>query len=204
MNKKLENFEKSQQKQQQKYLPDSSELENEKENTPKPKKQKQKRQTPQEKEARICEYCACTTTPMWRRGPSGKATLCNKCGVKWRAGRVLQRNDGSVLQPPSPTTLSRPIKANKKRNSIPVQQVQVPIQSEECSYAQKEHVASVLTLGTLNSEQLCHIVNMIRVNVKGLKDSQEEIELDIEQLDSALVGDMYRYVVETVGLKPMQ
>ncbi|KAH3767103.1 hypothetical protein Pelo_1026 [Pelomyxa schiedti] len=33
---------------------------------------------------RFCEFCGSTTTPVWRRGPSGKTTLCNACGIKWR------------------------------------------------------------------------------------------------------------------------
>eukprot|EP00842_Homolaphlyctis_polyrhiza_P006495 jgi/Hompol1/6847/HPOL_001316-RA len=56
---------------------------------------------------RICEYCQATETPMWRRGPSGKSTLCNKCGVKWRSGRLLTRPDGSFFGAP-----------NSQRNAI--------------------------------------------------------------------------------------
>jgi GATA zinc finger len=32
---------------------------------------------------RTCEFCHTNKTPMWRRGPSGKGTLCNACGVRW-------------------------------------------------------------------------------------------------------------------------
>jgi len=32
---------------------------------------------------RKCEFCGTLETPMWRRGPTGKGTLCNACGVKW-------------------------------------------------------------------------------------------------------------------------
>jgi len=35
------------------------------------------------KDGKQCEFCSTTTTPIWRRGPSGKGTLCNACGVKW-------------------------------------------------------------------------------------------------------------------------
>eukprot|EP01117_Protostelium_nocturnum_P011960 TRINITY_DN4377_c0_g1_i1.p1 TRINITY_DN4377_c0_g1~~TRINITY_DN4377_c0_g1_i1.p1 ORF type:complete len:537 (+),score=232.99 TRINITY_DN4377_c0_g1_i1:312-1922(+) len=35
------------------------------------------------KKTRLCEFCNASDTPMWRRGPSGKGTLCNACGVKW-------------------------------------------------------------------------------------------------------------------------
>lgn len=35
------------------------------------------------KTGKQCEFCSATSTPIWRRGPSGKGTLCNACGVKW-------------------------------------------------------------------------------------------------------------------------
>ncbi|KAI8912626.1 GATA zinc finger-domain-containing protein [Gorgonomyces haynaldii] len=40
-------------------------------------------------EQRACQVCGATETPQWRRGPSGKRTLCNACGVKWSSGRLV-------------------------------------------------------------------------------------------------------------------
>lgn len=37
---------------------------------------------------RQCLNCFCTATPMWRRGPDGTASLCNACGVKFKAGKL--------------------------------------------------------------------------------------------------------------------
>lgn len=37
---------------------------------------------------RQCLNCFCTSTPMWRRGPDGVASLCNACGVKFKAGKL--------------------------------------------------------------------------------------------------------------------
>jgi len=37
---------------------------------------------------RSCEFCSTMQTPMWRRGPSGKASLCNACGVRWNVTKV--------------------------------------------------------------------------------------------------------------------
>ncbi|KAJ2759743.1 hypothetical protein H4S06_002080 [Coemansia sp. BCRC 34490] len=39
---------------------------------------------------RVCNYCGCVETPIWRRGPAGAGTLCNACGVKWKLGKILQ------------------------------------------------------------------------------------------------------------------
>jgi len=38
-----------------------------------------------------CELCGATQTPMWRRGPSGKGSLCNACGVRWASRRRSNR-----------------------------------------------------------------------------------------------------------------
>ncbi|KAJ1343507.1 hypothetical protein BSLG_001949 [Batrachochytrium salamandrivorans] len=38
---------------------------------------------------RHCQYCGTSTTPMWRHGPAGTDPLCNRCGVKWKRGRIL-------------------------------------------------------------------------------------------------------------------
>ncbi|OAJ40806.1 hypothetical protein BDEG_24506 [Batrachochytrium dendrobatidis JEL423] len=38
---------------------------------------------------RICQYCGTDSTPMWRHGPKENDPLCNKCGVKWKRGRIL-------------------------------------------------------------------------------------------------------------------
>lgn len=37
---------------------------------------------------KMCEYCSTTSTPMWRRGPSGASSLCNACGARWKVGRL--------------------------------------------------------------------------------------------------------------------
>lgn len=36
-----------------------------------------------------CGACGKTKTPMWRRGPLGPSQLCNACGAKWKAGRLV-------------------------------------------------------------------------------------------------------------------
>lgn len=54
---------------------------------------------------RKCEFCGTLETPMWRRGPTGKGTLCNACGVKWslkfrkRAGKKPTKSDRGKDEP---------------------------------------------------------------------------------------------------------
>lgn len=38
---------------------------------------------------RRCRHCGTEKTPQWREGPEGPHTLCNACGVRHRAGRLL-------------------------------------------------------------------------------------------------------------------
>lgn len=37
---------------------------------------------------RRCTHCASEETPQWRQGPAGPSTLCNACGVRFKAGRL--------------------------------------------------------------------------------------------------------------------
>ncbi|CAO3565832.1 unnamed protein product [Mortierella alpina] len=37
-----------------------------------------------------CSYCSIASTPRWRRGPDGPNSLCNRCGILWKRGKILQ------------------------------------------------------------------------------------------------------------------
>jgi len=45
--------------------------------------------------AECCAWCSTNTTPEWRRGPYGKNTLCNACGLKYAKGA---NHDEKILQ----------------------------------------------------------------------------------------------------------
>ncbi|CAM8930074.1 unnamed protein product [Rhodiola kirilowii] len=38
---------------------------------------------------RKCTHCETTKTPQWRTGPTGRKTLCNACGVRYKSGRLF-------------------------------------------------------------------------------------------------------------------
>ncbi|KAF9956107.1 hypothetical protein BGZ72_003009 [Mortierella alpina] len=42
-----------------------------------------------------CSYCSIASTPRWRRGPDGPNTLCNRCGILWKRGKILQDANSS-------------------------------------------------------------------------------------------------------------
>ncbi|XP_027335245.1 GATA transcription factor 3-like [Abrus precatorius] len=36
-----------------------------------------------------CNHCGSTETPQWRPGPTGRSTLCNACGMRYKSGKLL-------------------------------------------------------------------------------------------------------------------
>ncbi|KAI8032743.1 GATA transcription factor 12 [Camellia lanceoleosa] len=38
---------------------------------------------------RRCRHCQSEKTPQWRMGPEGPNTLCNACGVRYKAGKLV-------------------------------------------------------------------------------------------------------------------
>lgn len=73
---------------------------------------------------RFCEFCNSSNTPTWRRGPAGKGSLCNACGIKWRLRKRMKKNEKG--DPPSPIldkkpspTHAKPQKKRKEHDSTP-------------------------------------------------------------------------------------
>lgn len=63
---------------------------------------------------KMCEQCGATTTPMWRRGPSGTSTLCNACGVAWRLKKPKGEPDLVMVEAPAAaSTVSLPREDDK-------------------------------------------------------------------------------------------
>lgn len=46
---------------------------------------------------RDCANCHATSTPEWRRGPSGQRDLCNSCGLRWAKQVSENVADGDEL-----------------------------------------------------------------------------------------------------------
>jgi len=77
---------------------------------------------------RSCEFCGSSNTPTWRRGPAGKASLCNACGIKWRLRKRMKKGGQSPsmdrAKPMSPKKKSDPARRTifktDRRPSSPV------------------------------------------------------------------------------------
>lgn len=57
-----------------------------------------------------CSTCQTTTTPEWRRGPSGPRTLCNACGLAWaKMVRNRARGEEEEEEEVESTSKSEPV-----------------------------------------------------------------------------------------------
>ncbi|WCJ40903.1 GATA transcription factor 5 [Euphorbia peplus] len=54
-----------------------------------PPLKKQKTKPASGQSQRRCSHCQVQKTPQWRTGPLGAKTLCNACGVRYKAGRLF-------------------------------------------------------------------------------------------------------------------
>lgn len=45
----------------------------------------------------FCHLCGIMSTPQWRRGPDGRQSLCNACGLKFL--KVLQDEKANEAEP---------------------------------------------------------------------------------------------------------
>jgi hypothetical protein len=130
-------------------------------------------------EGYACEYCKDTHTPMWRSGPSGPRTLCNKCGVKWRAGRILKD------RPPPVSTRSPAVKGAPKQLPKPKKRV--------ITLAQKLAMANAISNPNIDEDVLIHVVETIRASLPGLQ-KNEEVEIDMDKLGNATLVKLYDYL----------
>lgn len=71
---------------------------------------------------RKCGVCGTKETPQWRRGPNGKRSLCNACGVKWSSGRLtVAGSPGS----PFPFQMTESENAETSDNASAVEEIEV-------------------------------------------------------------------------------
>lgn len=130
-------------------------------------------------EGYACEYCKDTYTPMWRSGPSGPRTLCNKCGVKWRAGRIF------TDRPPPASTRAPSVKGAPKQLPKPKKRV--------ITLAQKLAMANAISNPNIHEDVLIHVVETIRASLPGLQ-KNEEVEIDMDKLGNATLVKLYDYL----------
>jgi len=89
-------------------------------------------------QVRICEFCGSSNTPTWRRGPGGKGSLCNACGIKWRLRKRTKKGEQSnspekKIKPSKapPTKRKRREKENDEETSDPMITLRKPIVFKE-------------------------------------------------------------------------
>ncbi|TPX70815.1 hypothetical protein SpCBS45565_g01462 [Spizellomyces sp. 'palustris'] len=141
-----------------------------------------------------CEYCGTSETPMWRRGPSGCGTLCNKCGVKWRNGKIMGDNKVPDVPIYSANTPFRPKPKARKldANGKPKPRSRGKKGGKSISYEQKKELSELI--GTLTEDAMTSVFEIIRAGLPHLRDTQEEIEIDIDTIDDITLTALYEFV----------
>ena len=147
-----------------------------------------------------CENCGTSTTPMWRRGPSGKSTLCNRCGVKWRSGKLVVGEDGTTALPPyvpeAGARRSTGSTAGKKRAPRkPKGPISPP--PRQITYTQKKELSNMI--GTLSEQAMAGVVDIIREGLPEIGDAENEIELDIDSIEPFTLAKLYDFVLKSCG-----
>lgn len=151
-----------------------------------------------------CEYCKDTETPMWRGGPSGPRTLCNKCGVKWRAGRIFKD------RPPPPPIRTFTTKRTGYKGMVRKRSSGDKSSSSSSSgaahssskgkkrvisLAQKLAMANAISNPNIDEDVLIHVVETIRSSLPGLQ-KNEEVEIDMDKLGNNTLVKLYDYLEE--------
>eukprot|EP00250_Pteridium_aquilinum_P019991 c24657_g1_i2 orf=27-1769(-) len=66
-----------------------------------------------------CEHCLSQKTPQWREGPGGPKTLCNACGVRYKAGRLFPE-----YRPAKSPTFLASIHSNSHKKVLEIRRLQ--------------------------------------------------------------------------------
>ncbi|KAI9033114.1 hypothetical protein DFJ74DRAFT_650668 [Hyaloraphidium curvatum] len=156
---------------------------------PKPKKVKT---------GRTCEFCQITVTPTWRSGPHGSGTLCNACGVKWKAGRIVEAEDGTLRYQHTATTLARQRAQEANANGgVKKPRQKKPKAVLTVTYEQKRELSlAIEQLGNENSDRLATVVEIIRRGMPGIGET-DEIELDMDIMDQNTLLELWRFIKGT-------
>ncbi|KAJ3341429.1 hypothetical protein HDU93_004830 [Gonapodya sp. JEL0774] len=148
-------------------------------------------------EGRVCEFCTATETPLWRAGPNGRNTLCNRCGVKWKAGRLLYKNGvytviaKGPMQPPRHAPMAKP-----KAPVVPKLEFDIP-------YSDKKKLQQVIANADAESVRVAVDIidrgmSRFRQPVRYLKAGDEEghgeeYEVDLEKVDGETLRELWEW-----------
>lgn len=126
-----------------------------------------------------------------RSGPHGSGTLCNACGSKWKAGRIVANPDGTLrlVDPPNHGGRGRTDGAGppkKKKKSLAV--------AYTITYEQKRELSMAIErLGMEDPNRLAMAVEIIKRGMPQIGDT-DEIELDMDVVDEKTLVDLWRFV----------
>lgn len=132
-----------------------------------------------------------------RSGPHGSGTLCNACGTKWKAGRLVEGPDGSLRLVDTPTTLARKAAQENGVKKPRTKKAVTSMMVYTISYEQKRELSTAIEgLAETDPTRLATAVEIIRRGMPAIGNS-DEIELDMDLMDERTLLELWRFVKGT-------
>jgi hypothetical protein len=131
---------------------------------------------------RTCLQCQTTSSSVWRPGPTGMGTLCNRCGVHWRNAEII-----SQLNEPAPKPVAAPIsvpRTSKKKATF--------------SPEQKQELTEMIGMLSGDVKFMNRVIAIITQGMPHLKDMAEEMELDLNVVPPATLNKLYAFAKKTM------
>ena len=117
-----------------------------------------------------CEHCFTREERIWRAGPTGPATLCNKCGVIYTNAHLA-------------TNAS----ARKKKKT--------KVFTEDM----KQELTSFISAMSSDAEFMEKILNIVVKGMPHLKNIEQEMELDLNQVPSPVLWKLWTFCKKIAG-----
>ncbi|KAJ3076813.1 hypothetical protein HK102_005340 [Quaeritorhiza haematococci] len=132
-------------------------------------------------ETKSCESCEVVAQLTFRRvGSSGSGNFCNECGLKLKS----QSSAGGSKRSRKSTASSS---SGRKKPT-------------ELTQDQKQELS--LMINNLAEVDMMGVIEIIKQNMPELKDNQEEIELDLNNMSSECLTQLYSFVKKAMNPEP--
>jgi hypothetical protein len=117
-----------------------------------------------------CEHCSTRDERIWRNGPSGPATLCNRCGVVYANAQLASSSS-----------------ARKKRKA--------KVFGEDM----KQELTTFISAMSGDPDFMEKILNIVVKGMPHLKNIQQEMELDLNQVPSPVLWKLWAFCKKVAG-----
>merc|ERR1711879_957152 len=74
---------------------------------------------------RKCKVCKVSSTSQWRKGPDGKTSLCNACGLRYKW--ILEKEKKIEPKNTTPVNISSLLNPTQSPRSSPMKPISIPV-----------------------------------------------------------------------------